>query len=244
MSRIVSGKIRLDVQPVELPLVIHNAVATVQPAADARGVRSRPSSIRASAPVSGDPDRLQQVVWNLLSNAVKFTPKAGRVQVRLERVELARRDHRQRHRHRHPPEFLPYVFERFRQADAGHDAQDRRPRAGAVDRPPHRRDARRHRGGDEPGRGQGRDVPRPAAADDRARRRGCASRASIRAPSGPTPPDRTGRTQRRPRAGDRRRGGRAGAAPRRARDGRRGGDDAVVGGRGAGADRGDPARCR
>ena len=119
VSRIVSGKIRLDVQPVELPLVIHNAVATVQPAADARGVRIQTIVDPRVGAVSGDPDRLQQVVWNLLSNAVKFTPKLGRVQVRLERVnshvELIVSDTGVGIK----PEFLPYVFERFRQGDAG-----------------------------------------------------------------------------------------------------------------------------
>ena len=119
VSRIVSGKIRLDVQTVELPSVIDNAVATVQPAADAKGVTLQTVIDPRAPAVSGDPDRLQQVVWNLVSNAVKFTPRDGRVQIRLERVnshvELSvsdtgigiRRD------------FLPYVFERFRQFDAG-----------------------------------------------------------------------------------------------------------------------------
>ena len=119
VSRIVSGKIRLDVQPVELPLVVHNAVATVKPAADARGVRIQTIVDPRVGPVSGDPDRLQQVAWNLLSNAVKFTPRQGRVQVRVERVNS------------HidvvvsdtgigiSPDFLPHVFERFRQAHVG-----------------------------------------------------------------------------------------------------------------------------
>jgi PAS domain S-box-containing protein len=119
VSRIVSGKIRLDVQPVELPLVVHNAVATVTPAADAKNVRIQTIVDPRVGPVSGDPDRLQQVVWNLLSNAVKFTPKSGRVQVRVERVnshvEIVVSDTGIGIK----PEFLPHVFERFRQADAG-----------------------------------------------------------------------------------------------------------------------------
>ncbi len=95
ISRIVSGKIRLDVQAVELPLVVQNAVATVQPTADAKGVELRTIIDPHVGPVSGDPDRLQQVVWNLLTNAVKFTPKDGRVQVRLEQMQLTHRNRRE-----------------------------------------------------------------------------------------------------------------------------------------------------
>ena len=119
ISRIVSGKLRLDVQPVELPLVVHNAVATVQPAADAKGVRLQTVVDPSVGPVSGDSDRLQQVVWNLVSNAVKFTPRGGRVQIRLEainsHIEIVISDTGIGIR----PDFLPYVFERFRQADSG-----------------------------------------------------------------------------------------------------------------------------
>jgi PAS domain S-box-containing protein len=119
VSRIVTGKIRLNVQAVELALVIHNAVATVQPAADAKGVRLHTVVDPRVGPVSGDPERLQQVVWNLLSNAVKFTPKNGRVHARLEQVdshvEIVVSDTGVGI----PTDFLPYVFERFRQVEAG-----------------------------------------------------------------------------------------------------------------------------
>jgi PAS domain S-box-containing protein len=119
VSRILSGKLRLDVQSVDLQLVLRDAIATVQPAADAKAVRIQTLVDYRIGPVSGDPARLQQVVWNLLTNAVKFTPKEGRVQVRLERVnshvEIVVSDTGIGIR----PEFLPHIFERCRQADAG-----------------------------------------------------------------------------------------------------------------------------
>jgi signal transduction histidine kinase/ActR/RegA family two-component response regulator len=119
ISRIVAGKMRLNVQPAELPRVVANAVEAVSPAADAKGVRIETVIDPHAAPVSGDPERLQQVVWNLLSNAVKFTNRGGKVQVRLGRVnshlELSVADSGIGI----APEFLPHVFERFRQADAG-----------------------------------------------------------------------------------------------------------------------------
>jgi PAS domain S-box-containing protein len=118
ISRIVSGKIRLDVQTVDLAKVVQDAIATVRPALEAKGIRLQTVIDPRVAPVSGDPDRLQQIVWNLLSNAVKFTSKRGRVQVRLERVnshvEIVVSDTGAGIR----PEFLPYVFDRFRQADS------------------------------------------------------------------------------------------------------------------------------
>jgi len=117
VSRIITGKIRIDVRPVDPNSFIEAAVEAVRPAAEAKGVRLQRIMDTGVATVSGDPVRLQQVVWNLLSNAIKFTPKGGRVQIRLERVnshiEIAVSD-------TGPgisPEFLPYVFDRFRQAD-------------------------------------------------------------------------------------------------------------------------------
>jgi signal transduction histidine kinase len=119
ISRIVSGKIRLNVQPVEVPDIVRNAVDAVTPAADAKGVRLETILDPQAAPISGDPERLQQILWNLLSNAVKFTGRGGKVQVRLQRVnshvEVAVSDTGIGI----SPEFLPHVFERFRQADGG-----------------------------------------------------------------------------------------------------------------------------
>ena len=179
VSRIVSGKIRLDVQPVELPLIVDNAVATIQPAADAKGVRLQTMVDPRVGPVSGDPGRLQQVVWNLVSNAVKFTPKKGRVQVRLERVnshvEIVVSDTGIGIR----PDFLPYVFERFRQAEAG---TTRKTGGLGLGLAIVRHIVEMHGGTVEAssaGEGQGRHVPRAAAADDRPSGRvGDAARAS------------------------------------------------------------------
>jgi PAS domain S-box-containing protein len=118
MSRIISGKVRLDVQRVDLPTVVAEAIDTVSASASAKGVRLQAIIDPLNAPVTGDPNRLQQVFWNLLSNAIKFTPKGGRVQVLLERVdshvEVSVIDTGEGI----SPEFLPYIFNRFQQADA------------------------------------------------------------------------------------------------------------------------------
>ncbi|MBV8886089.1 MAG: PAS domain-containing protein [Chroococcidiopsidaceae cyanobacterium CP_BM_RX_35] len=118
MSRIISGKIRLNVQRVELGSVIEAAVETVRLSAEVKAIRLQQVLDPLAGIVSGDPARLQQIVWNLLSNAIKFTPKGGRVQVVLERVnshlEISVIDTGQGIK----PEFLPHVFDRFRQADA------------------------------------------------------------------------------------------------------------------------------
>lgn len=117
VTRIVSGKLRLNIKPVELSSVVETAIDTVRPAAEARGVEIEKRFDEHPALVSGDAERLQQIVWNLLSNAIKFTPKGGRVTVRLERAEDAAQITVADTGKGIEPEFLPYVFERFRQAD-------------------------------------------------------------------------------------------------------------------------------
>jgi PAS domain S-box-containing protein len=115
---IISGQLKLDVGPVNLVAVVQDAVRTIYPAAEAKGVSIGADLKPEAGQITGDPARLQQVVWNLLSNAVKFTSAGGRVEARLERIDP------------HvcvivsdtgkgiSPDFLPYVFDRFRQADA------------------------------------------------------------------------------------------------------------------------------
>ena len=118
ISRIIRGQLRLSVRPVELVPSIEAAIDTVRPAAEAKAIQILPMPTRESTRILGDPDRLQQLIWNLLSNAIKFTPKGGRVELRLKHVdahvELAISDTGQGI----SPDFLPYVFDRFRQADS------------------------------------------------------------------------------------------------------------------------------
>jgi PAS domain S-box-containing protein len=118
LSRIMSGRIRLDVQRLVLSDVVESAIQSMEPAAQLKGVRLQRVLDPVPGLISGDPARLQQVVWNLLSNAIKFTPKGGRVQVTLERVnshlELSVSDTGIGI----APEYLPYVFDRFSQQDS------------------------------------------------------------------------------------------------------------------------------
>ena len=117
VSRIVAGKLRLDVRPADLAIVVRDAVEVVRPAAEAKGVVLRTAISPEGTTVTGDPDRLQQVLWNLLANAVKFTPAGGRIDVEVRRhqsqLDLVVRDTGVGI----DASFLPYVFDRFRQGD-------------------------------------------------------------------------------------------------------------------------------
>jgi PAS domain S-box-containing protein len=117
VSRIVSGKLRLDVRPIDVSAVVQAALDTIRPAADAKQILIE-TLLDPGAMLIGDPERLQQVVWNLLSNSVKFTPAGGRIEVTARHadfhVEIRVRDNGLGI----PSEFLPHVFERFRQRDS------------------------------------------------------------------------------------------------------------------------------
>jgi len=118
VSRVITGKLRLEVQSVDVTAVIESSIDAVLPAAEAKGIRLQRVLDSGASIVSGDPSRLQQIIWNLLSNAIKFTPKNGRVQIKLERinshVEITVTDDGQGI----SPDVLPFIFERFRQADS------------------------------------------------------------------------------------------------------------------------------
>jgi PAS domain S-box-containing protein len=119
VSRIMRGKINLSFRTVRVGAVVDAALAAVRPTADAKGVTLEYEMASASDEISGDADRLQQIVWNLLSNAIKFTPRDGRVTIRVERhdddLTLTVRDTGQGI----SQDFLPHVFDRFTQADSG-----------------------------------------------------------------------------------------------------------------------------
>ena len=118
VSRIITGKVRIDLQPIQVGPIVQTVVEALRPGADAKGVRLHATLTSASTLVMGDSARVQQIVWNLLSNAIKFTPPGGDVHVDVAvasgQVHLQVRDTGVGI----TPEFLPHVFERFRQADA------------------------------------------------------------------------------------------------------------------------------
>jgi signal transduction histidine kinase len=118
MSRIMSGKLRLDVREVDLAAIIESVVSSSQLAADAKAISIERGGDRAPRPILGDAARLQQVVWNLVSNAIKFTPRGGRMRIGLERRESEMCLTVVDSGIGIDAKFLPHVFERFRQADS------------------------------------------------------------------------------------------------------------------------------
>jgi PAS domain S-box-containing protein len=117
VSRIITGKLRLEAGPIQLDSIIVTALDGVRPTAEAKGIQIESKIDTGAGAVWGDPARLQQVMWNLLTNAVKFNSRGGSIEVRLQRahshVQIVVSDTGQGI----SPEFLPFVFERFRQAD-------------------------------------------------------------------------------------------------------------------------------
>jgi PAS domain S-box-containing protein len=118
VSRIITGKLRLEVRPMDLVAVVEAGIDAVRPAAEAKGIRIESRLDAMASPMVGDPDRLQQVVWNLVSNAVKFTPKDGQIEVELTRVDAHARIRVRDTGKGISPSFLPHVFDRLRQADS------------------------------------------------------------------------------------------------------------------------------
>ena len=118
VSRIVSGKLNLDVRPLDISSVTRAAINVVRPAADAKGIALDYWAQPGLGAISADSARLQQIMWNLLSNAVKFTPHGGKISVRLEQDGADARVTIKDTGQGIDPEFLPRVFDRFRQADS------------------------------------------------------------------------------------------------------------------------------
>jgi signal transduction histidine kinase/CheY-like chemotaxis protein len=118
MNRIISGKVRIDVQRLDLCAVIDAALDSVGPSIEGKSLRLRKTLDPSAGPVFGDPQRIQQVMWNLLSNSIKFTPKGGALDILLRRVNSHIEIRVTDTGSGISPEFLPHVFERFRQADS------------------------------------------------------------------------------------------------------------------------------
>lgn len=118
MSRIISGKLRLSIQPIDLAEIVRGAIETLQPAANGKGVQLRVVANASAEHLHGDPNRLQQVFWNLVSNAIKFSPQGGEVQIGIQRIASQVEVRVTDAGVGIASEFLPYVFDRFRQADS------------------------------------------------------------------------------------------------------------------------------
>jgi signal transduction histidine kinase/CheY-like chemotaxis protein len=118
MSRIISGKVRLEVQETDLSAVLNESIETLRVTAEAKSVQLQAVMGPFAGPISGDPSRLRQVFWNILHNAIKFTPSGGEVQVRLARVGSEVEVNVSDSGEGIAPDFLPYIFDRFQQGDA------------------------------------------------------------------------------------------------------------------------------
>ncbi|HKY05339.1 MAG TPA: ATP-binding protein [Blastocatellia bacterium] len=118
MSRVITGKLRLQIAPVDMASVINAAIDSVQLAADSKSIKLEVTLDPSARNIQGDSSRLQQAVWNLLSNAIKFTPADGRIRVKLERAEGHTRITVSDTGEGITPDFLPFIFDRFRQADS------------------------------------------------------------------------------------------------------------------------------
>ena len=118
MSRIISGKVRLEVQQTDLSAVLNESIETLRVTAEAKSVQLQAAMGPFAGPISGDPNRLRQVFWNILHNAIKFTPSGGEVQVRLARVGSEVEVNVIDSGEGIAPDFLPYIFDRFQQGDA------------------------------------------------------------------------------------------------------------------------------
>ncbi len=118
MSRIITGRIRLEVQRADLAAIIESSLASVRPAAEAKGIQLEPVLDRSAPALHGDPVRLNQIVWNLLSNAIKFTPTGGRVKILLDHTSINVRIVVTDTGQGIETDLLPFVFDRFRQGDS------------------------------------------------------------------------------------------------------------------------------
>jgi signal transduction histidine kinase len=118
VSRIITGKLRLEFQPLQLAAIVKEVVDEFRPAAEAKAIEVAANIDATAGPISGDPARLKQVVGNLLSNAIKFTNKGGRIDVSLKRIDSRAQLRVQDNGIGIDPDVLPHIFERFKQADS------------------------------------------------------------------------------------------------------------------------------